>query len=387
LKGEILARKVSKRPDPSAYLAPELIPNWHKVVMESISDLVGISDIQGRNIYMSPSFENIIGYKPEELIGKNGMETTHPDDIPVIMDAIQQLNKGKEVSFEYRCLHKMGHYVWLEISFRTLYDANGNAEYLVYIARSIEHRKAMETELLQTATELARTNKMKDKLFSLIAHDLKNPIYSIITLTEFTRKQLPTLSADAFPEFVLAVNESAKTAYILLDNLLQWAKLQTSVVEIHPMQNKLDRIVRDSMNLILLQAALKHITIRIDIPAQLYIYGDGKMIDIIIRNLLSNAVNFTPERGTVTVSAEKTDSDVIIKVKDTGIGLSREQLKFLFSPDSRKKINSLPSTPGSGLGLILCKELVNQHKGQIIVESKLNKGTTFTLNFPLKGKK
>jgi signal transduction histidine kinase len=141
------------------------------------------------------------------------------------------------------------------------------------------------------------------------------------------------------------------------------------------------------MDLILLQAALKHIKVVINVPASLYIYADGKMLDLIIRNLLSNAVNYTKEHGSVTISAEKTPEEVIIRVQDTGIGLSREQLKFMFSPDSRKKINSLPGTPGSGLGLILCKELMKVHNGTIAVESKLGKGTTFTLHFPLRKKK
>jgi PAS domain S-box-containing protein len=382
-----VARKESKPPELSSFKSLDKIPNWHKVVMESITDVVGVADMQGKNIYMSPSVEKLLGYKPEERIGNNGMDTTHPDDLPIVMEALKGLHESKEVTFEYRCKHQNGNYIWMEISFRKVSDETDNSECLVYVARNIEHRKALEAEILQTATELARANKMKDKLFSLIAHDLKNPIYSIITLTEFTRKQLPKLSMDAFPEFVLHVNESAKTAYILLDNLLQWAKLQTEAVAYHPEQNKLDRLVKDSMNLVLLQAALKHIKVTVNVPASMYIYGDGKMLDSIIRNLLTNAVNFTPEHGSVIITAEKTQTEVIIKMQDTGIGMSRDQLKLLFSPDSRKKINSMPSTPGSGLGLIICKELVKIHNGQIVVESKLNKGTTFTLHFPLKGKK
>jgi|GEM_PF-2323525 len=382
-----MAKKAETRPKANAGPSFEQIHSWHNITLESIRDVVGIADKEGNNIFMSPSVEKLLGYKAEDMIGVNGAETTHPDDLPIVMAAMPKIQENKEVTFEYRCRHKDGHYVWLEISFRAVKNDKCGNDYIVYVARDIEHRKALETELLMTATELSKTNKMKDKLFSLIAHDLKDPIHAIITLTEFTRKQLPKLSMDAFPEFVLQVNESAKTAYILLENLLQWAKLQTEVVSFHPQQTKLDRLVKDNMDLILLQAALKHIKVVINIPASLYIYADGKMLDLIIRNLLSNAVNYTKEHGSVTVSAEKTSEEVIIRVQDTGIGLSREQLKFMFSPDSRKKINSLPGTPGSGLGLILCKELMKVHNGTIAVESKLGKGTTFTLHFPLRKKK
>jgi two-component system, sensor histidine kinase and response regulator len=382
-----LAKKTETPARLSGAEVSDQLHNWHKITLDSIMDVVGIADITGGNIYMSPSVEKLLGYTAEERIGKHGADISHPDDLPIIQANFAKLTSKKEVTFEYRCLHKQGHYVWLEINFRLVKNEKCGNDYIVYVARDIEQRKALETELLMTATELSKTNKMKDKLFSLIAHDLKDPIHAIITLTEFTRKQLPKLSMDAFPEFVLQVNESAKTAYILLENLLQWAKLQTEIVSFHPQQTKLDRLIKDNMDLILLQAALKHIKVVINIPASLYIYADGKMLDLIIRNLLSNAVNYTKEHGSVTVSAEKTPEEVIIKVQDTGIGLSREQLKFMFSPDSRKKINSLPGTPGSGLGLILCKELMKVHNGTIAVESKLGKGTTFTLHFPLRKKK
>jgi two-component system, sensor histidine kinase and response regulator len=300
-----LAKKTETPARLSGAEVSDQLHNWHKITLDSIMDVVGIADITGGNIYMSPSVEKLLGYTAAERIGKHGADISHPDDLPIIQANFAKLTSKKEVTFEYRCLHKQGHYVWLEINFRLVKNEKCGNDYIVYVARDIEQRKALETELLMTATELSKTNKMKDKLFSLIAHDLKDPIHAIITLTEFTRKQLPKLSMDAFPEFVLQVNESAKTAYILLENLLQWAKLQTEIVSFHPQQTKLDRLIKDNMDLILLQAALKHIKVVTNIPASLYIYADGKMLDLIIRNLLSNAVNYTKEHGSVTVQRKR----------------------------------------------------------------------------------
>lgn len=357
----------------------------NKIVLESVADVVGVADSNGDTIYISPSVQNLCGYNPSELLTRNGMEFVHPDDMPSVLSGLKKLPKTKEVRFEYRFKKKDGTYLWLDNVIRLVTPSKDKTEYMVFVAREIEQRKQLEYQILHTAKELAQLNVIKDKLISLIAHDLKNPIYNIISLTEFVKKKLPETSYEELIEFISRISESANSSYVLLENLLEWAKVQSGDIEFKPEQVKIRRVIMDNWNLMKVQANFKNQNFKCDVPESLSLNADFHMFDTIIRNLLSNAVKFTPEKGSVIVDTETTGSEIIIRFKDTGIGMSREQQRYLFQADSRKQLNGITTGHGSGLGLVLCNDLVLRHKGKIAVESKIGMGTTITLHFPVVG--
>jgi len=355
---------------------------WNNIVLNSVNDMVGFTDREGKLLYISPSVEKILGWTPEERISLNGIDLSHEDDIPTILSSVNQLNERNEVCFEYRCLTKSGSYIWVENSVKLITNTNDKEKYLIFIARDIQKRKELEEQLARTSEELSQSNQMKEKLLSLIAHDLQNPIFSIITLTSFVKSKLDSIQTSEIRDFISQINESAQNSYILLENLMLWDRVHRGALSLNPELIKVNKIVMDNLDLLKHQVTHKNLDFKCHIGDNLYIYADFYILDTIIKNIISNAVKYTPAKGKITVTASKTDGNVIIKIKDTGIGMSEEQQKYLFQADSRKRLNNLSTSHGSGLGLILCNELIAQYQGQITAESKVNKGSVFTITFP-----
>lgn len=180
---------------------------------------------------------------------------------------------------------------------------------------------------------------MKDKFFSIIAHDLKNPLFSLITLTEFMQLQLAKLSKTEISEFLNQMNDTAKNSFILLENLLEWAKSQSGSIDFNPEIVSIEKVIYDCWKLAKSQAMNKSINITMDIQNNLSAFADYKMLCTIVRNIISNAIKYSKEKGQIRISASQQANYVIIKIEDNGIGMSREQLKYLFSVDPRKLIN------------------------------------------------
>jgi signal transduction histidine kinase len=242
--------------------------------------------------------------------------------------------------------------------------------------------KNYEDILQHNAVELKNLNAMKDKFFSIIAHDLKNPTYAIITVTEFLKSNQENLSREEYEEFINHIHDSAKSSYLLLDNLLEWSKSQTGLLEFRPENIHLMAAITESMRLLNTQADAKQIRFKIDVDSTMHIRADQNMLNTIIRNLLSNALKFTDPDGIIEIKAFADEKASYLTIKDYGIGMTREQLQYLFRVDSRKTHIGTAQEPGSGLGLVLCKEMMDLQGGMIEVISKIGKGSTFVLTFP-----
>jgi two-component system sensor histidine kinase/response regulator len=358
------------------------ISSYIEMILDSVSDVISISKEHGGIVYVTSSVRKETGWNNEEMSRWTALDLAHEDDVPVIIEAFQRLNDEKEVSFEWRSKTKSGEYGWVETLAKIAFNPHDNCEYRVSSSRNIQRRKELEIELKQTSEDLSSLNKMKDKFFSLIAHDLKNPMFSLITMTEFMLQQAPKLSQAKMAEFISQINDTAKNSYILLENLLEWAKTQSGSIEFKPEPVKLEKVMLECWKLVKSQAVAKNISYTMEIPADLLVQADYKMLCAILRNLITNAIKFTPSDGHITVSASKMKGIVLINVEDNGIGMSREQMQYLFTTDARKQLNGLPSMHGSGLGLILCKEFMDKHNGTIEVTSKLGQGSKFALTIP-----
>lgn len=238
-------------------------------------------------------------------------------------------------------------------------------------------------EINDYARELKEQIAIKDKFFSIIAHDVRNPFTGIINYTKILQTQDRTIDPEELKRIFKIINTTATQGYDLLENLLKWSKSQTGSLQITPVCLSLLNSIESCVHLVENQSRGKNITLRVDVDSALTVNTDKDMFETIIRNLISNAVKFTNPDGMVTVFSQFDDHEIRILVQDNGIGISPDEKEKLFRIDS--KLQSRKGTAdetGSGLGLILCSEFAMQLGGAISFESEEGNGTTFILHLP-----
>jgi len=225
--------------------------------------------------------------------------------------------------------------------------------------------------------ELQNNIKEKDKFFSIIAHDLKAPFSGFLGLTKILSEELHSLSMKDLFELGGALQSSATNLHKLLENLLEWSRLQRGTIKFCPEYFDLSKLVANNIAIIHATTDIKQIKVENKVPENLSVFADMNMLNAILRNLISNAVKFTKRIGSVSISAMELSDSIQIGVSDTGIGIPDELIETLFSVSSKSSRPGTEGEPSTGLGLILCKEYVEQHHGKIWIESQENKGTTF----------
>ena len=231
--------------------------------------------------------------------------------------------------------------------------------------------------------ELATANATKDKFFSIIAHDLKNSFNGLLGYSNILLSDFETFKDEDKINMISAIKQVSESTYKLLQNLLDWARVQTGVIPFNPELLALKGLLDDEYYMQRKLAEQKGIKFELKIPEDLQVTADHNMIATVVRNLLSNAVKFTPNQGTVTLSLIREDKMAVIRVKDTGIGISPENLAKLFKVSENFKTYGTNNEEGTGLGLILCKEFILINKGEIDVTSEKGVGTTTIVRLPL----
>ncbi len=231
--------------------------------------------------------------------------------------------------------------------------------------------------------ELEQVIQSKDKFFSIIAHDLRGPFSGFIGLTSMLIEDYEELNKEEIVTISNSMNSSAKQLYELLENLLEWSRSQMGKIEYNPINIDIFNISGKVLSLIEANAKEKNITLLNSIVENTYVFADSNMLNTILRNLISNAIKFTELNGTITLSTEQNDKMCLISVSDTGIGISEEGISQIFKIDTKYTTLGTNNERGTGLGLVLCKELIEKQGGGISVSSTLGKGTTFTISLPM----
>jgi signal transduction histidine kinase len=229
--------------------------------------------------------------------------------------------------------------------------------------------------------ELEKLNQEKNKFFSIIAHDLKSPFTSLLGFTGILDELAGNLSSDKVKEYSSHIHESATRVFKLLENLLHWSMLQMDRVEQKPSIIDLHALAGNTLDVLGSVAQQKAIALKQD-TQNLHAFANAHMVDTVIRNLVNNAIKFTPEGGMVSIDAIQEDGVIVVSVKDTGIGMDKEKISKLFKLSESVTTNGTGGETGTGLGLILCKELVERNGGQIWVESTPDHGSRFAFTLP-----
>ncbi len=318
--------------------------------------------------------------KKEELIGDYIYNFLRDGNSVESSNSISQITMFGSVLSNKSVKKKSGQLIPVDMTINTFSDNSVN--YVMTTLRDVTERIKYEDKIVAMNDELKLLNANKDKFFSIIAHDLRNPISTLICFSELMTNNNEDVAEEETRHFFDMIKNISKATYELLDNLLNWARVQTkniemdkSLFDLHLLVNKIIEVLRPS-------ADLKTVNIINSVTPGFQIFADENMINTIIRNLVSNSIKFSPQKSNITIKAEQNNYQLNIAVIDEGVGMDGDYIKDLFKIDvytSRKGTNN---ESGTGLGLILCNEFVKLHKGKIEVHSEINKGSEFIIQIP-----
>jgi signal transduction histidine kinase/ligand-binding sensor domain-containing protein len=245
-----------------------------------------------------------------------------------------------------------------------------------------ESLKSEVTERTSAEEELRLLNVKKDKFFSIIAHDLKSPFHGILGYAELLAEDYNNLSEEERITFINDIHNISKSTFRFLENLLEWSRIQTGRIEFEPQNINLNEEIFEVFNILFAFAIQKGISLVNNIDQEISVYADKNQLSLILRNLISNAIKFSNDTGQVIINAAYCDSHVEISVSDNGVGITPENLKKLFRIDTQYTSKGTKNEEGTGLGLLLCKEMIEINKGSIRAESEPGIGTKFIFTLP-----
>ena len=337
-------------------------------------------------IYISPSCERITGYTPKEFSQNRKLlfNIIHPDDIDIFKNHTHKITKKGEIKpIDFRIITKNNEIRWIEHVCRTVYDKNGENIGLRAGNRDITGRKKAEQTLKESEANLRESNKTKDKFFSIIAHDLRSPFTSMLGFSKMLDKKFDKYDTEKKKKFINIIYQGLQDTYKLLENLLYWSRSQRGTIDFNPEKINFHLLVEETSGLLRQSAVNKSIQLKNQIAENIYVDVDKDMLSTIIRNLISNAIKFTPKGGKISIEAKNKQQFIEITVKDNGIGIPKEIQSKLFDIGENTSTQGTENETGTGLGLMLCKEFTEKHGGEIWIESEIDKGSEFIFTIPV----
>ncbi len=403
--------------------------NLLRTLIDNMPDYIYIKDKESRFLTVNSRLLHVMHAKSlDEIVGKTDFDSAptkeaaeqyFQDERRIISTGKPIINK-EEIGFDENDRERV-----ISTTKVPFYDADGNIAGIVGIGRDITKQKNAERQLREQAQnlqevnvileerqekiqqqseelnqqaqhlkkaniQLEQLNATKNKFFSIIAHDLKNPFQAIFGFSELLMRNYGDFDDPQKMELLGMIKTSSESAYNLLENLLQWARTQTERIKYSPADIDLGELIEQNISLSQGSSENKHISLVSQINTTAKAFADKNMINLVIRNLISNAIKFTNDGGVVTIQCSQDEKDknlLSVSISDTGIGISPDNIKKLFRIDEYFSTSGTAGEGGTGLGLIICKEFVEKNKGTIKVESELEVGTTFTFTLPKSGSK
>jgi len=343
-------------------------------------------DILHDSLLWSDSIFNIYEVDPKSFKPSYNafMDSVYPDDREDVEKSYKEaLLSKKPFVIQHRLKMKDGRVKWVNEVGQSIYNNEGNPVKSYGIVQDITERKFIETQLEKSAEELKSLNTTKDKFISILAHDLRGPFAGFMGMTNELKTNINKIEKEDIVQYAELMHTSSTRIYGLLTNLLEWSRLQTGRMEYN--RGKLDLFI-EIENIKYLFSSVskgKDILIRNEVPSDTFVYADENMLLTILRNLISNAIKFTKEKGEISITSNPVNEFVEVTIKDNGIGMSNEVLKKIFRIDSSFTTTGTNGEEGSGLGLVLCKDLVKKNNGDLSVASQPDMGSTFTFTLPL----
>ncbi|MDN5201726.1 hybrid sensor histidine kinase/response regulator [Fulvivirgaceae bacterium BMA10] len=364
----------------------------HYNIYTALSGEEGLKIINENEIHLVITDQKMAGMSGVEFLEK--IVNTHPETVRMILTAYS------DIDFIMRAINKCGIYQyilkpWDSRELKLIidnalksYQLKRNNEQLIDDLKkaneSLEEKVRVRTKKLNQNNELLqKTNEIKDKLFTIISHDLKIPMASLNVLMEVLVQSKDNIPKEAFEKYSLKVQSYIQNVMDLLDNLLNWSLSQLGDKKIEITEINLKEIIDHNIKLFHINATQKNINLKVPETLEgIMIQGDINMMNLIFRNLLSNAIKFTPKKGEVSIGVNKERKLVKVSITDTGTGIPDDILAKLFNATYFNSNRGTAHERGTGLGLKLCKEFIEKQNGELNIETKLNEGSTFSFTIP-----
>ena len=354
-------------------------------IVELLPESVYETDIEGNFTYVNSYGLKLLGFTQEDLErGVKIGEVIINGDVDRLLENRKKVFETKTINrSEYTSISKKGKKVSLSINAIPIISG-GKVVGIRGVATDMTEQKAVQETLIKYADELKALNASKDRFFSIVAHDLKNPFQGLLGFSDFLHTDYDSLTDAEKKEYIGYIRTTSRNAYNLLDNLLQWSRLQTGRIEVAPVQLNLFSEINSVIGLFASNAIRKKISLVNNADTGVLIVADSNMLSSVLQNLISNAIKFSKLNGEITIDSETRDAFVIVKVTDNGVGMNKDAVDKLFKIDQQVSAIGTMNETGTGLGLLLCREMIELNGGNISVESEKGKGSTFMFSIPVK---
>jgi len=350
-----------------------------KAIFGAMQDLIIQFNRKGEYVKIAPTNEKLLVKPSKELRGKTLHQVFDKDTADYFMDAIRRCIDNKKMTVLNYPLCINGQKYWFHARITYL-----NEDSVIYVAQDNTAQRNAEDHLKESRQQLIEMNSAKDKFFSIIAHDLKGPFLGFLGISEELNQNVSEMSREEIAELAGVMHSSAKKTFNLLNNLLEWSRLQTGNMKLQPQEIELKAATELCSYLLESAAVLKSINIINEVDAGLTVNADKNMLDTILRNVISNAIKFSYPGGTIQITSAVENGMARLSVKDNGVGIKDDILEKIFRIDSGVSSKGTNGEQGTGLGLILCKELVEKNNGVIEISSIFGSGTIITISLPLR---
>jgi len=308
----------------------------------------------------------------------------HPDDIDIIKINIEEgIKSDKSMNFEFRIIRLDGDIRNISAYGKIAKDNTNKPVKYIGVNMDISEYKNAERVIKESETKLHQLNADKNRFISILGHDLKSPFNNLLGLSEVLTDEITSLKTEEIEDIAKDIQKSAKIANKLLDDILMWARTQQGKIPFKPQILNFKDIFKGTLEILTPSASAKNITINYSATDEINVFADIDMIKTVLRNLVSNAIKFTNNGGSINIDAKQNSENVIISVSDNGIGIPPENLTKLFDISEVITTTGTAKETGTGLGLLLCKEFVEKHGGKIWVESEVGKGSDFKFTLPI----
>ena len=293
------------------------------------------------------------------------------------------IKEGQTWKGEFVNLGKKGKMRWESISVSPIFNNNGELNNLVIVKEDITERKRADEAVKKYNEELKELNRSKDKFFSIVSHDLRSPFNGLLGLANLLASEFDSLTNDELRSIADSLNSTANHLFKYIENLLEWSRLQSGKMVHQPVKVDLHESIVSMLNILSPNILQKNIVIEYHLCDNSFVFADSNMVNSILDNSISNAIKFTRSSGKISITTERHGMFIKTVITDTGVGIKEENLKKLFTLRSHHSTDGTSGERGTGLGLLICKEMVEMNGGKILVESKVNVGTTFYFTLPV----
>ncbi|GEM_PF-1175652 len=350
------------------------------VVARETDSLVFLADATGRIEWVNQAVHRVYGKSTDDFIDQDIFSFGLNDNREELKRAL--FERQESLNYESSFTSPEGEVYYFQTTLTPITNAYNQIERVIAVESDITRIKSIEQDLKNKQAELEQAIASKDKFFSIISHDLKNPFNSLMGLSELLVRKGDQMDPEKIKTFHKSIYTTTRHAYELLSNLLEWSRNQLQRISVYPKTFEMYQLVEQNLSFHQERASEKNIDLVNDLPDQIWVYADYNMITTVLRNLVSNAIKFTGNGGQVKVSHEDETQCWAFHVKDTGVGIAPDQIDRLFELGHSYSSNGTNKEEGTGLGLVLCKEFVSKNGGQMRVNSKPGQGSTFTFTLP-----